>query len=161
MVCAKETTRFRSDLAINKCHSMFVSLHSDILVMKGMVVIVHLNNKLAVFSSTNECDVEVISDMVQMIHRVDGIIQAATSDDCATVKLTPTEMAYVQRYLQDYGREIKTVTSQLNASIAMLKDITFDQIANLLRRRMTPQPASASRVATAVTAYCVTIMLSD
>lgn len=121
--------------------------------MKGKIEIEVLpNNKLAVFLSSNGDDVEVIHDMLQMIYRVDGIIEAATSNDSTSVKLTPNEMERIQLFLQDYGQKIKTVTSQLTASINMLKDITFDQISMVLNKRVLAPTAipSPSKPAKAV-----------
>lgn len=135
-VGAKETAKFQRDLATMGSHGIFVSLHSGIVGKGKIEVDVMPNNKLAVYLSANEFDIDTIHDMLHVIYRVDGIMAAAVAHDSEYVRVTQEDMARVQRHLRDFAVKTQTVRSHLKESISLLDEMLFDKIECVLSGRV-------------------------
>lgn len=134
-VGSKETERFRSDLITMQSSGIFVSLYSDIVGKGKFEVDVLPTNKLAVFLSSNNFEVDPIFDMMQVIYRVDKIIDSFHTDGSSCVKITEEGMALVQSHLKDFAVKSQTIKSHLKASISLLDEMLFDKIDIILSGR--------------------------
>lgn len=143
-VGTKETIRFQQDLLTMSSHGIFVSLYSGIVGKGKVEVDVLSNNKLAVYLSSNNFDVDMIHDMLHVIYRVDGILTTADADDSAYVKVTKEDMARVQRHLKDFAVKSQTIKSHLKESISLLDEMVFEKIDCVLSGRVTPAISSKS-----------------
>lgn len=142
-VAVKETVRFRSDLLTMNSHGIFVSIYSAISGKGKVDFEVLPNNKIAVFLSSNNHDVDIIFDMVQLIYRVDGIVQASQSAVNSThFKVTPEDMTRVEMHLRDFAVKVQTTKSHLKEAISILNDLAFDQIGRILSGAPGPIPLS-------------------
>lgn len=134
-VRVKETVKFQSDLLAMNSHGIFVSLFSDIAGKGKIEFQVLANNKLAVYLSNINYDTDIITDVLQLIYRVDAITVAAeggADSDVGVIKITPEAMMRVQLYLKDFAVKVHTTKTHLKESISLLNEITFDLIERVL-----------------------------
>lgn len=128
----KEVTRFRSDLLAMNSHGIFVSLYGEIATKGKIDFEVLPNNKLAVYLSGNAYDVDIISDMVHFIYRVDKIVETSVTRDDTHLRVTAEDMARVQLLLRDFGIKVQHTKTHLKEAISLLNELTFDRIEVVL-----------------------------
>lgn len=141
-VRVKETVRFQSDLLAMNSHGIFVSLFSEIAGKGKIEFEVLPNNKLAVYLSNNNYDVDMIHDVLQLIYRVDSITQAQGGGEGGHVKIAPESMARVQLYLKDFAVKVQTTKTHLKESLSLLNELTFDLIERVLMGSCAPPPSA-------------------
>lgn len=114
----KETVRFRKDLLTMSSHGIFVSLYNDICG-KGKVDFEVLQNcKIAVFLSSNNHDVNIIFDVVQLIYHMDSMLEAAHSAVHPThMKFTLEDMKCLKSELHDIEERVHTTQKETTSIV--------------------------------------------
>lgn len=151
-VPVKEVIRFRSDLLSMNSHGIFVSLYSEIATKGKIDFEVLSNNKLAVYLSGNAYDVDIISDMVHFIYRLDQIVESSIATNSTQFKVTTEDMERVQLLLRDFGIKVQHTKTHLKEAISLLNELTFDRIEIVLKTsRALPTTAAPATDASAIT----------
>lgn len=145
-VRAKETVRFQSDLLAMNSHGIFVSIFSEIAGKGKIEFQVLSNNKLAVYLSNNNYDVDIINDVLQLIYRVDQITRDGGAAEAAgMIKVTPESMMRVQLYLKDFAVKVQTTKTHMKEAMSLLNDLTFDLIESVLLGHPAPKQTAVIR----------------
>lgn len=155
-VRVKETAKFQSDLLAMNSHGIFVSLFSDIAGKGKIEFQVLTNNKLAVYLSNVNYDTDIITDVLQLIYRVNSITEAAGrgGDEVGSIKITPEAMMRVQLYLKDFAVKVQTTKTHLKESISLLNELTFDMIERVLMGHLAPTALEAAPLKAEKRALC-------
>ena len=132
-VRAKEVTRFQTDLLGLNSHGIFVSLHSDIVGKSSVSIEQLASGKFAVYLSNNNYDVNIIQDMVCLIHRLDKICDRSSDEINGTIRLSQDTLTQIQLYLKDFASKAASLKTHLKESLNIVNTITFDAIEQMLK----------------------------
>jgi PIN domain nuclease of toxin-antitoxin system len=127
----KEVEKFQRDLLQANNHGIFVSLYSGIVGIGNLEVHQLANGKFAVYLSNNHFDVDTIVDMLQLLYKLDSIVNSA-KEDCGDLRVTVETMTRIKSYLQDYAKKINSIKAHMRDSISMLNEVQFDMIEAVL-----------------------------
>ena len=163
-VRAKEVARFGSDLMGLRCHGIFVSQHSGIVGKGACEVELLANNKVAVFLSNCEYDVERVVDMLHLVYGLDRILAAAAGGGDGNggeggdrnggggdggenrgdggFRVSPEVMRRVGAHLKDFANKVATAKTHLRETLSLLSELTFDVIEKLLLSGCPSSPAN-------------------
>jgi len=88
------------------------------------------NGKFAVYLSNNNFDIDIIVDMIHLLHKLDYIIDCAKNDDC--LRISTDALSRLQECVKDYGMKIQSAKSHLKETVSLLNEIQLDMIERLL-----------------------------
>ncbi len=149
-VRAKEVARFCSDLLGLNCSGLFLSQHAGIVGKGACEVELLANNKVAVFISNCNYNMDLVHDMLQVVYRLERIISKHTeaSGGCGDtyIRVTPEAMQRVGVYLKDFANKVTTAKTHLRETLSLLSELTFDALERVLMGQ------TASTTSTAVAA---------
>jgi hypothetical protein len=123
-----QVKKFESDLLTLNNHGIFVSLYSGICGKGSFEIELLPNNKFAVYLSNNNYDGDMITEVIQLIYRLDKFV----SNESEEFKVSTESMIRIRTYITDFNRKIDELKTTLKHSIRILNDITLDLIEKTL-----------------------------
>ena len=133
----RDVEKFQRDLLNLNAHGIFVSLHSGICGKSDGLEVERLaNNRLAVYLSHNEYNVDLVYDMLQVIYTWDRCHRGSGDDadaaDDGSLRVSAEAMKRVSQYCKDFARKVSAAKSHMKESIAIMSELTLDTIEQLL-----------------------------
>jgi hypothetical protein len=126
----KEVEKFERDLIHTNNHGIFVSLYSNIVGKTSIDLIQLSNGKFAIYLSNNNYNIENIIDSMNIIYKIDSIIQNSSNNDKFIISLET--MTKLKSLINDNNTKINSVKLHLRDSINILNDLTLDMIDKLI-----------------------------
>ena len=135
-VRAKEVARFCNDLLGLNCSGLFLSQHAGIVGKGECEVELLSNNRVAVFISNCNYNMDLVHDMLQVVYRLEKIIskhtEASGGDGNAYIRVTPEAMQRVGVYMKDFTNKVGTAKTHLRETLSLLSELTFDAMERVL-----------------------------
>jgi hypothetical protein len=129
----KEVEKFQRDLLQLNNHGVFVSLYSGIVGIANFEIQQLSNGKFAVYLSNNNFDVDVIIDMIQLLYKLDRIVNNNTCDeDENKVSISVEALMRIKSYIRDYSNKINSIKLHMKESISLLSEVQMDMIESVL-----------------------------
>ena len=137
-VGVKEVDKFRRDLLGLNTHGVFVSIQSGIVGMAEVEFEQLASGRFAVYLSNNQFNVDIIADMISVMHRIERLAAPSGEDGdadpgSAFVRVPEEVMREVQRHVLDFGSKVGQLKVNLRESMALLNQLTLDHVERLLR----------------------------
>lgn len=129
-VRSSEVDKFKRDLMTVDNHGIFVSLYSGIVGIGNFEIQQLSNGKFAIYLSNNNFDIDIIVDMIHLLHKLDSIIGSAKNDDC--LRISTDSLSRLEECVKDYGMKIQSAKSHLKETVSLLNGIQLDMIERLL-----------------------------
>jgi hypothetical protein len=126
----KEVEKFERDLIHTNNHGIFVSLYSNIVGKNSIDLIQLSNGKFAIYLSNNNYNIENIIDSMNIIYKIDSIIQNSSNNDKFIISLET--MMKLKSLINDNNTKLNSVKLHLRDSINILNDLTLDMIDKLI-----------------------------
>ena len=126
----KEVEKFERDLIHTNNHGIFVSLYSNIVGKNSIDLIQLSNGKFAIYLSNNNYNIDNIIDSMNIIYKIDSIIQNSSNNDKFIINLET--MMKLKSLINDNNTKINSVKLHLRDSINILNDLTLDMIDKLI-----------------------------
>lgn len=126
-VRAAEVKRFEKDIMGLNDHGIFISLKSKIVGKDSLQVDLLSNNKVAIYVSKNEYDVEAVKGLVELIYRIHEI--TASREGRVITKSTLTS---ISMHLSTFKEKIDQLKSHLKNGMDILNTMTTGTIERLL-----------------------------
>lgn len=133
-VRTKECTKFEGDLLATGNHGVFVS-HCSKITGRGRIELVILSGcRIAVYLSEVFDDLELVTDMVLLVYKIDTLLQAANGGGAGlgNINITTETMNKIQLQLTDFAIKVQATKGHLKEAISLLDDLAFDRISSLL-----------------------------
>lgn len=126
----REVEKFRRDLEFKNDHGIMISLYSDICGINNGDIELMTNNKLAIYLSKNNLNIDEIEDKVCMIYKLDNIIPTDSSI------LSLESIDNINYYLKEFSKKIDDIKNNLTNSIKLLNDVELDKIKFIINGRL-------------------------
>lgn len=126
-----EVEKFQRDLLTTNDHGIFISLNTGISGMgEHLDFQVLPNRKIAVYVSNNRYDVDVLTDLVFFIYRLDKVIKP--HDKSESYELTRQTVDHIQSFLRNFTEKLSSAKAHIKQSLDLLNNITLDSIEGLI-----------------------------
>jgi hypothetical protein len=126
----KEVDKFERDLIHTNNHGIFVSLYSNIVGKNSIDLIQLSNGKFAIYLSNNNYNIDNIIDSMNIIYKIDSIIQNSSNNDKFIISLET--MMKLKSIINENNTKLNSVKLHLRDSINILNDLTLDMIDKLI-----------------------------
>jgi hypothetical protein len=129
----KEVEKFQRDLLHVNDHGIFVSLYNGIVGISNFEIQQLSNGKFAVYLANNNYDIDVILDIIQLLYRLDTIVnQNKDGAEDNHMRISVEALTRIKSYLKDYNNKLTSVKTHMKESITLLSEIQMDLIENVL-----------------------------
>lgn len=121
----REIERFQSDILHMNRSGIFVSIHSGIVGRENFDFEFFPNGRIAVYLGNNNYDVNVIKEMVRVIHHLEAVTCRRA---CDGVHISSEHLAKILELVKDECRKLENIKRHVKQTIAMLNDSTISAI---------------------------------
>jgi hypothetical protein len=126
-----EIDKFTKELVALNDHGVMVSVNpsTDIATKSSIDMdMIPVTNKLVFYLTGTEH----LTDVIQLIYKLDGISRATSPGDETSLNLTRDSILKIRALLNDFSNKKSEIRLHLNHSLKLLDDMTFDAIQSII-----------------------------
>lgn len=131
-VASRDVDKFVRDLSFLNSHGIFVSLKSGIVGKQSIQLDRLSNGKLAVYLSSIGSNLELVPEIVRLLHYLDDLDLSADSSCPSAV------FEEISDHISSLNTSLKDLKHHLSSSMKLLNKIDLSVITSIIDRRSSP-----------------------